>query len=262
MKLYQVDAFTSEKFSGNPAGVCIVEEFPSHEEMQNIAMEMNLAETAFVKYIENDTYKILFFTPESEVAICWHATLSSAHILFSTWKVSVNTTILFEAKWGDLYINKWNSWYSMNFPLWPYTQRHDLKKIEEITTIKWIIEAYDTEEKWILAVTDISPESLKEISPDISSMKWTPYRAVIFTCKGDTKYDYYMRCFDAGCWVDEDPVTGSVECVLSQYWSEKLWKSEFTSFQCSQRGGEKRVRLLDERVEISWEAITVFEIEY
>lgn len=261
MKLYQVDAFTSEKFSGNPAGVSIVEEFPSHEEMQNIAMEMNLSETAFIKSIWPNTYKIRFFTPAEEVPICGHATLSCAHILFSKWIISDDEKILFQAQWWDLEVQKNKHWYSMSFPLWDFQKIDDIQIAEETTGINSILEVSDTDKKWkIILIDDI--KTLKNLEPNLHSMKGTSYGNIVVTCKWDTKYDYYMRCFVTDCWINEDPVTGSVECVLAFYWWEKLGKSEFTCFQCSQRGWEKKVRLLDERVEISWEAITVFEIEY
>ncbi len=260
MKLYQVDAFTSEKFSGNPAGVCLVDNFPSKEIMQDIASEMNLSETAFIKKEKENIYRILFFTPSEQVDLCWHATLSTAHILFSTGVVQNNSDIEFLANKDTLLVSQWNAWYKMDFPLWWYKEISNIEKAMQITWVSWIKEVYSTDKKWMILLTD-SVDELKALEPSFSSMKGTEYGNIVVTCKWDTQYDYYMRCFVTDCGINEDPVTGSIECVLAPFWSEKLWKKSFSVYQCSQRGWEKKVELLSQRVSISGNAVTVFETE-
>lgn len=260
MKLYQVDAFTSEKFSGNPAGVCLVEDFPDRVMMQNIASEMNLSETAFVKHITETIYKILFFTPTEEIALCGHATLSSAHVLFSTWIVSKDATIEFQATKDTLKVSSSERWYTMNFPLRSFSAINDIQEANNITNISGILEVYDTSKKWKILVID-SIDDLKNLEPNFSSMKGTEYGNIVVTCAWDKNYDYYMRCFVTDCGINEDPVTGSIECVLAPFWAERLWKDSFKSYQCSKRGGEKHIELLPDRVNITGNAVTVFETE-
>lgn len=263
MKLYQVDAFTSQKFSGNPAGVCLVDEFPNKETMQNIASEMNLSETAFVKYISDNIYQILFFTPTQEISLCGHATLSSAHILFSADRVPSDVEIQFQASKDTLHVSKTNWEYTMDFPVWDFsdiTQDKNIQEAYNITGISWIQEIYDTDRGWKILIIE-SIEALSQVAPRFWDMKWTEYGNVAVTCKWDDTYDYYMRCFVTDCGINEDPVTGSIECVLAPIWSEKLWKKMFTTYQASQRGWVKTIELEAEKVKISWDAVTFFETD-
>ena len=258
MKLYQVDAFTSEKFSGNPAGVMFVDEFPEEKYMQNLALEMNLSETAFIKQRAENEYDIRYFTPAEEVDICGHATLSCAHILFSQNRISGNE-IVFYAKGWELRVEKIETWYQMSFPRWTFTKVEDSENAQQITGIQNIEEVYDTDKKWrIIIIDDI--DALKWLSPDFSNMKWTDYGNIAVCCKWDDIYDYYIRCFVTDCGINEDPVTGSIECVVAPLWSEKLQKTQMKVFQYSERWWEKWVEVLWDRVIISGEAVTVFEI--
>ncbi len=259
MKIYQVDAFTSEKYSGNPAWVSIIEEFPPANEMQNIASEMNLSETAFVKKIWDDSYEIKFYTPEEEIDLCGHATLSSAHILFEN-NLITGDVVKFKANLENVAVKSVNSNYAMDFPLWKYEKIDDINNCESNTWIKDTLEIYDTSIKWKVVILK-SKDELINIQPDFWKMKGSDYWNVVVTCAWDEEYDYYMRCFVTDCWINEDPVTWSIECFLAPLWGEKLNKKKMKSYQCSSRGWEKTIELMENRVNISWEAITIFEID-
>ena len=259
MKLYQVDAFTSQKFSGNPAGVMLVDDFPTTEAMQNIALEMNISETAFIKLRQEDEYDIRYFTPAEEVDICGHATLSCTHILFSQNEIS-GSEIVFYAKEWELRVEKSEKWYQMSFPRWDFTKVDDTGNAEEITNIKNIQEVYSTDRKWrIILIDDV--DALKRLSPDFWSMKGTDYWNIAVVCRWDNNYDYYIRCFVTDCGINEDPVTGSIECVVAPLWAERLQKNKMKVFQCSQRWWEKWVEVTKDSVIISGEAVTIFEID-
>ena len=258
MKIYQVDAFTSEKYSWNPAWVTIVEKFPSNEEMQEIASEMNLSETAFVKHISDDNYEIKFFTPEEEIDLCGHATLSTAHILFENNLIG-SDSVNFKANLENIAVKNIDDSYILDFPLWGYEQIDDIEKCESIMWIKNVLEVYNTSIKWKVVFLS-SKEELININPNFGAMKGSDYWNVVVTCAWDDQFDYYMRCFVTDCWINEDPVTWSIECFLAPLWAKKLNKNKMRNYQCSLRGWEKTVELVNNRVKISGEAITIFEI--
>lgn len=260
MKLYQVDAFTTEIFSWNPAGVMILDAWISDELMQKIASEMNLSETAFTVRKADWEYDTRFFTPESEIDLCWHATLSTAHILFSkgifSWK---NLKIL--TKWWELHVEKNDiGWYTMNFPTRKYHQIDIPCDFTQVTWIESPVEIYDVRNKWKIVVVR-SLWELEKLSPNFWLMKGTDFWNVVVTCNWDESYDYYMRAFVTDCGINEDPVTGSIECVLALLWAQKLWKNHFHVYQASKRWGEKQVELVWDRVKITGQAVTVFDSE-
>ena len=226
--------------------------------MQNIASEMNLSETAFVFQEDKNSYRIRFFTPTSEIDLCWHATLSSAHVLFSKWLFKWEK-IKFYSKGWNLFVSKSNGLYSMEFPTWETVKKDDLlNDATSITGISGIKEIHWTESKWNIFVID-SIESLKSLAPDFTKMKGSLYWNLVVTCAWDNNYDYYSRCFVTDCWINEDPVTWSIECALAPFWNKKLWKKSFKTYQCSERGLEKFAELINNKVLISGYAVTVFE---
>lgn len=260
MKLYQVDAFSDTKFSGNPAWVMLVDTFPEESFMQNLAMEMNLSETAYVKNISPNTYEIRYFTPSSEVDLCGHATLSSAHILYSEGIVSQDAEIVFLAKWWKLNITLEKGSYNMKFPLREAFIDDDVENAQTITWVQNIEQMWNTNARWKILLID-SQKELQQLVPNFSRMKGTDFGKTAVMCKGDEEYDYYMRCFVADWDINEDPVTGSIECIIAPIWAEKLWKTTLKSFQLSKRGWEKRVEVHEDYIILSWNAITVFEIQ-
>ena len=257
--IYQVDAFTSEPFKGNPAGVCILEKEMPVEWMQNIAAEMNLSETAFITEGADD-YKIRFFTPAAEIPLCGHATLSSAHIMFETGVVHKNETIRFSSGAGILKIRWSDGWIVMNFPAYDLEKAQipqDLSNYIVITPAEY----YRTAHGWTFLLFR-SEEEVLNLTPDFEALKNSPYGDMIVTApSSDPRYDFCVRCFAPALGIDEDPVTGSAHCALVPFWSKRTGRLEFTSHQVSKRGGILKVALRGDRVEIAGEAVTILRAE-
>lgn len=258
--IYQVDAFTSEPFRGNPAGVCILDSTPRPEWMQNIAMEMNLSETAFVFPGRDGERVIRFHTPESEVPLCGHATLSASHILYETGLASGDERIVFSSRSGALISTKKGSWITMNFPADTLRQVPEMSDFEQVTGFR-PEELYETGNFWSLALLK-DEKQLKNISPDFMRMKNSKYGDLIVTAPSAEKaYDYSIRCFAPAVGINEDPVTGSAQCALAPFWNMKTGKNDFICHQVSKREGILKVSLKETRVDISGQAVTVFRAE-
>ena len=255
--IYQIDAFTTQPFKGNPAGVCIVDHEPDATWMQNIAMEMNLSETAFV-FPGNDCHIIRFFTPEAEMELCGHATLSASHIMFETGMVKSNEEIRFSSKAGELIIKKNGDWITMNFPIYTLEKMELTPEFKRITGVE-PQELYQAGNGWTLALLK-SEKEVRDMKPQFSLMKNSIFGDLIVTSKSeDPAYDFCVRCFAPAVGIDEDPVTGSANCALVPFWSEKTGRKDFNSHQVSKREGVLKVSLKGNRVEISGQAITVFK---
>jgi PhzF family phenazine biosynthesis protein len=255
--IYQVDAFTTEPFKGNPAGVCILESDMPEEWMQNVAMEMNLSETAFV-VPEKNNFRIRFFSPEAEIPLCGHATLSSSHILYETGIVPREEEITFLSKAGELVIRSEGTWVTMNFPA------YGLNQIEIPDTLKKIIgvrpdELHKTAHGWTFVLLRNESE-VRGLKPDFKMMKDSGFGDMIVTAPSDDRnYDFCVRCFAPALGIDEDPVTGSAHCALVPFWAGKTGRSAFISHQVSKRGGVLKVALKGDRVEISGQAKTIIK---
>ncbi len=257
--IYQVDAFTDQPFKGNPAGICILEKEMPDEWMQNVAMEMNLSETAFVMKSNNE-YLIRFFSPESEIPLCGHATLSSAHILFDEGFVSRNEKIVFKSKVGMLIISSSGSWITMNFPSY---EAETIKIPDGIEKIIGIIpsELYHTAHGWVIALLS-SEAQVRNLNPEFRLMKNSEFGDLIVTAPSDDRnYDFCVRCFAPALGIDEDPVTGSAHCALVPFWNHRTGKKDFISHQVSKREGVLKVGLRDDRVEIAGQARTIIKGE-
>jgi PhzF family phenazine biosynthesis protein len=257
--IYQVDAFTTEAFKGNPAGVCILEKEPSVQLMQNIAMEMNLSETAFV-FPDKGSLLIRFYTPTTEMNICGHATLSSAHILYETGYAGQEEEIIFSSRAGILSVKKAGEWITMNFPTYKLERIEAASEFENVTGSK-AIELYRTASHWTLALMRDEKE-VRDMKPDFSRMRNSIFGDLIVTAPSDDpSFDFCVRCFAPAVGIDEDPVTGSANCALAPFWAEKTGKNDFNSHQVSKREGILKVSLNGDRVEISGQAKTIFKAE-
>lgn len=257
--IYQVDAFTTEPFKGNPAGVCLLEKEAPKKWMQNVAAEMNLSETAFMVK-SGRKFKIRYFTPESEIPLCGHATLSSAHILFETGIVREDKTIYFDSPAGDLSVRKSGNWIIMNFPAYQVEQVQIPAVAEKLLGIK-PAELYRTSHGWTLALYH-NEEDIRNLKPDFSRMKDSPFGDLIVTAPSeDTNFDFCVRCFAPAVGINEDPVTGSAHCALTPFWNRKTGREEFFSRQVSRRSGILKVALKGDRVEIAGHAKTIFKAE-
>ena len=258
-QLFQVDSFTNEPFKGNPAGVCILEKPAAEKWMQDLAMEMNLAETAFI-YPKDDGYHLRWFTPVTEVELCGHATLATAHILFETGILNGNQTAKFQTISGQLTVTKQNDFLEMNFPAtpaMPCAVPDSLQHAFGNCQIRW---AGKNNFDYLLEVE--SEAIVTEMRPDFGLLKNTTQRGVIITAKSDNSdFDFISRFFAPAVGIDEDPVTGSAHCTLGPYWSTKLKKTNFTAYQASRRGGTVQVELNGDRVLLRGKAVTVFQIK-
>ncbi|TSO25416.1 PhzF family phenazine biosynthesis protein [Lactobacillus sp. LL6] len=233
MKMYVVDAFTKELFKGNPAAVCIVNEWPNTELMRKIAMENRFSETAFTIKIDNTHYKLRWFTPGGEIDLCGHATLATAFVVFNKIGVKGDAhKIVFFTKSGDLIVTKNDDRYEMSFP------SYNLKKIpvtNEMTDAfgKTPIEAYLGRD--LLCIFD-DENFVKNMNPNQEKLAHLPGLLQHATAKG-TKFDCVSRSFAPKLSVPEDPVCGSGHCHIIPYWAKQLNKNDLVAFQASPRSG-------------------------
>lgn len=256
MKIWTVDAFTSKLFSGNPAAVMIMDEFPSDETCQKIATEMNLSETAFVKPLGSHCFHLRWFTPAVEVKLCGHATLAAAHILFQENVVQANVVIQFESLSGSLFVSNTPKGLSLNFPVQKTGPALDKKFFEEILSVKIVTaeKAYDD-----LIIEIESEKQLRTLQINFDKISKLNCRGLIVTAKSEGPYDFVSRFFAPRVGVNEDPVTGSAHCKLVDYWQKRLHKNHFFAYQASSRGGELWLEIKDDRVSIIGNAVTVIE---
>ena len=262
MKLYQVDAFTSTVFRGNPAGVWVGEEFPSVHTMQSIAAEINASETAFIQRQSGATYNIRYFTPTREVPLCGHATLAGAHILHELGYVPRNTPFVFHAAEDDLPISVGKDGIKMTFPVYPISKVASPKYLESSVGAP-LVEAYTSGHGWLVARL-ADEAALREASPDFEAIRRDNTAELIAATAPSSLpgHDFCVRVFCHPAWgIQEDPVTGSANCILAPYWREELQKTTFISHQLSKRGGAMKVAILDDTVEILGKAVTVFTME-
>ncbi|MDP3148055.1 MAG: PhzF family phenazine biosynthesis protein [Ignavibacteria bacterium] len=248
LPIYQVDAFTSKLFGGNPAAVCPLESWLEESVLQSIAAENNLAETAFFVKKEN-YYELRWFTPEAEVDLCGHATLASAFVIFHVLK-SGSDKITFQTQSGILEVTKRNELLVMNFPS---------RKPVETEISDGLIEAIGKKPKEVLQSRDLllvyeTEEDILSLQPDFSLLKKINCFGYIATAKGN-KVDFVSRFFAPKEGINEDPVTGSSHSTLIPFWAERLGKNELLARQISKRGGELFCKLLGDRVEIAGNAV-------
>lgn len=248
LKLYQVDAFSGKIFSGNPAAVCPLEKWLPDEVMQNIAMENNLAETAF--YVkEKEGYHIRWFTPALEVDLCGHATLASAYVLFNYGGFD-GERIEFRSRSGLLTVARKGELLTLNFPV-------DL--IHEVALSKELLAGFDIlplkafkgKTDYMLVFED--ENQILNIQVDFSKVAKLVARGIIITAPGKLA-DFVSRFFAPQAGIDEDPVTGSAHTTLVPYWANTLNKQTLSARQLSKRGGELTCTLKGDRVEISGKA--------
>ena len=252
--IYQVDAFTSEVFLGNPAAVCILDSWIDDNLLQSIAAENNLSETAFL--VRNDDgFDLRWFTPTIEVALCGHATLASAFVLFTCLDWSEKEIRFHTRKSGQLIVGKRNDLLEMDFPSRPVhsiVPPSGLKEALGVTPIAVLGSVED------LLVVLQSEEAVRELQPDFSVLELIEYRGIIVTSRG-SRSDFVSRFFAPRFGVPEDPVTGSAHCVLVPYWSSELHKKNLHAFQISKRGGELFCAYAGDRVKISGKAVLYLE---
>ncbi|MBN2166169.1 MAG: PhzF family phenazine biosynthesis isomerase [Marinilabiliaceae bacterium] len=257
--LFQVDAFTSEAFKGNPAGVVIIDNDTDADFMQKFAAEMNLSETAYISY-GNDCFNIRFFTPYSEVPLCGHASLAAAHVLFENDLVKSTDTIKFKTPKYDLSFSKKGDSLVLEFPIYKLEEIKIPGNFNEITGLT-PVELYRTEHNWFLAYLSNKTE-VHRAHPLVNHMKHSDFGQLIITSKSDKSddCDFIYRCFAPSLGINEDPVTGSAQCALAPFWRMKSGKTKFFSFQASKRTGYIQSEFInDNTIQITGNAITIFE---
>jgi predicted PhzF superfamily epimerase YddE/YHI9 len=252
--IFQVDAFTTRRFAGNPAAVMPMASFPADATLQAIAAENNLAETAFL-LPENGNYRLRWFTPATEVPLCGHATLASAAVVMERLEPG-RTRVIFHSASGPLTVDRLGAGYVMDFPARPS---------ERIPSPPGLAEALGAvpaevfaNEFSYLAVFE-NGAVLRALAPDMPAVARLDRFGIIVTAPGNGDFDFLSRFFAPAKGIPEDPVTGSAHCMLAPYWSGRLGKTEFRAFQCSPRGGEVICRLKGNRVEL--EGSCVFYLE-
>jgi PhzF family phenazine biosynthesis protein len=246
---FQIDAFTNQLFSGNPAGVCILEKWLPDEILQKIAFENNLAETAFF-VPEKDHFRLRWFTPILEMDLCGHATLAAAHTIYEFHSYSKNE-IHFETKSGRLSVTRENGNLVLDFP----------SRVPQVCDVPAeLTKSFGKKPKEVFGSRDYvavfeSEDEIRAIKPDFSSLQKLERFGVIITAPGK-KVDFVSRFFAPKAGIPEDPVTGSAHCSLIPFWSQRLSKKKLHALQLSQRGGELFCEDLGERVKIGGKAVT------
>lgn len=250
LNLYQIDAFATKVFEGNPAAICPLKSWLPDATMQNIAKENNLAETAFFVPLHDHTFQLRWFTPDREVDLCGHATLATAFTIFNCLNFK-GKKITFETLSGPLHITQQENLLTMDFPLRHASPCADFLDLDKILNMK--VEAtLQFGKKYVVVVND--PAAIKNLQPDFAALSRYDVEALILTAK-DTQYDFVSRYLKPHATLKEDPVTGSAHCILAPYWQTRLNRKSFHVYQASPRGGEMWCEIKDDRVFLTGSAV-------
>ena len=250
MKYFVIDVFTEKLFDGNPAGVCLLDSWPDHAVMQNIAAENNLAETAFLVREDENSYGLRWFTPEVEIDLCGHATLASAFVLMNELR-AVSGTVDFHTQSGKLSVTKNDDMFTMDFPS-RAPVRCDVPTLLEKALGVPVMETHMCRDLLVLLDNE---NTIRNLRPDFALLREIDnVFAVIVTARG-TDCDFVSRFFAPGAGIPEDPVTGSSHCTLIPFWSSRLGKAQMKARQLSARGGSLLCEDCGERVKIGGTAV-------
>ena len=251
IKIYQVDAFSNKLFCGNPAAVCMLNNWIDADIMQKIANENNLSETAFIVK-KNQNYEIRWFTPEVEVDLCGHATLASAHVLFEFYNPTQNEITFISAYSGILKVKKEEEYLILDFPVGEFKKTSTPPEL-----IKGLgkkpIETYKGKTDYMFVYS--SQEDIENLDPDFQLLAKSDTRGIIVTAEGND-VDFVSRFFAPNCGINEDPVTGSTHTILTPYWTKRLKKQQLVALQLSKRKGILKCKLENDRVLIYGKART------
>jgi PhzF family phenazine biosynthesis protein len=258
--ILQVDAFTDAPFAGNPAAVCLLPAARDEIWMQRVAAEMNLAETAFLVPRPPSPpaaggFDLRWFTPATEVDLCGHATLASAHALWESGELPPHETASFHTKSGVLTARRDGEWIELDFPATVAAPVPAPDGIADALGVR-PIEVGKSRFDYLVEVG--TEAEVRDAAPDFLRLRRLPVRGVIVTSRAATPgVDFVSRFFAPGAGIDEDPVTGSAHCALAPHWSRKLGRTSFVARQLSARGGTLRIRLDGDRVKLAGQAVTV-----
>ena len=258
--IIQVDSFTDKIFRGNPAAVCVLETERDDRWMQSVAREMNLSETAFLVKQERG-YSLRWFTPTTEVPLCGHATLASAHVLWTEGYASTGQGISFETKSVWLTAKYRDNWIELDFPANRSQDIPPITKLQDALGVR--IKTFSYNSLGYLVEVN-SPQEIELLQPNFTLLKQLPLANTIVTslAKDSSQYDFISRFFAPGLGINEDPVTGAAHCCLAPYWRDRLKKDDFLAYQASSRGGEIKLRYDGgDRVLLQGQAVTVMRGE-
>ena len=252
--MWQVDAFAAQTFAGNPAAVCVLDDWLDDRTLQAIAAENNLSETAFL--VEHgEGFDLRWFAPAKEVALCGHATLAAAKVLFDLrgWK---EPEIRFQTRQrGTLTVQRRGDLFEMDFPAlpaWPVPVPAGLAAALGAEP-RQVLESTDD---WLVLLDDEA--AVRNLKPDLAALKKFHCRCVVPMARGDA-VDFVSRAFAPRYGIPEDPVTGSAHCALAPYWAGVLGQDDLRAFQVSARGGEVRCRVAGDRVKLAGQAVVYLE---
>jgi PhzF family phenazine biosynthesis protein len=266
IRISQVDSFTNRRFAGNPAAVCVLAEPANERWMQSVAAEMNLSETAFATRLPASAkFNLRWFTPLSEVDLCGHATLATAHILWEEGHLPQGEPALFETRSGLLTAKPGPDGIEMDFPSEPMTEpitdRGALAALQSAVGAAGPVK-FAGKNRFDLLVELETEEAVMGVRPDIARIAEYPVRGVIVTGRASSsECDLVSRFFAPRVGVNEDPVCGSAHCFLGPYWAEKLGRNKLTAHQVSCRGGVVKIRVEGSRVVLIGHAVTVLRGE-
>jgi PhzF family phenazine biosynthesis protein len=252
--IFQVDAFTTRRFAGNPAAVMPMPSFLPDATLQSLAGENNLSETAFL-VAQNGDYQLRWFTPATEVPLCGHATLASSAVVMQKLEPG-RTEVVFHTASGPLTVSRTAAGYVMDFPARPadpVPAPPELAAALGVVPIEVLVDAFN-----YTALLE-SAQAVRDLAPDFAAIARLDRDGVIVTAPGEGRYDCVSRYFAPAKGIAEDPVTGGAHCMLTPYWAKRLNKTELRAWQASQRGGEMICRLKQDRVEL--EGSCVFYLE-
>jgi len=254
--LFHVDAFADGPFTGNPAAVCVLsgDASPTETWMAAVAAEMNLSETAFVHARGDGEWDLRWFTPKVEVDLCGHATLATAHVLW-TEGFAVDDRLTFHTRSGALTAARAAELVELDFPPLVNETVDAPAGLADALGVAPVATSRNVHD--LLAELP-DEDAVRSLAPDVRAIAAIDARAVVVTARSDDDaYDFVSRCFGPRVGIDEDPVTGSAHCALATYWAERLGDTEFRAYQASARGGSLHVRLVGDRVLLGGTAVTI-----
>jgi predicted PhzF superfamily epimerase YddE/YHI9 len=254
LPIVTVDAFADGPFTGNPAAVSVLHRWPDTALLQHIAAEMNLSETAFAMRRTDGDWDLRWLTPTTEVDLCGHATLATAHHLFEREETA--DELRFHTRSGVLVARRWKDAIELDFPATPAVDEVPPPGLAEALGVTAIRTAKKSPFDWLVELADAG--EVRAARPDFAALLRIPGRGVALTAASDTpRFDFVSRFFAPAVGVDEDPVTGSVHCALVPFWAARLSKTELTAYQASARGGVLDCALAGERVLLRGRGITM-----
>jgi PhzF family phenazine biosynthesis protein len=252
LRYFVVDAFASGPFTGNPAAVVPLQRWPDDKWLQNVAMEMNLSETAY--FVRNESgFDLRWFTPKMEVDLCGHATLATAKVISHLGLNGAGLEIAFSSRSGKLLARLRPECIELDFPLKPEVPAEPPAGLAEALGVA---PKYVGRNQFDYLVEVESDEMLRRLTPDFQQLARVECRGIIVTARSsDPAFDFVSRFFAPAAGIDEDPVTGSAHCCLADYWRKRLGKSKFRAYQASTRGGVIQVDIVDDRVLLGGQAV-------